>query len=129
MEMSAGMLSGVALERDFTNGCNRCGNALASGASLVAASACSTPCPGNKTETCGAGLHLNLYKNTIKAGPSVQTTAGNYVSQGCYVDSGNPRVLTTVTSNNAMTLEKCVTYCAGSTYMGIEFGKQISIIY
>jgi hypothetical protein len=109
--------------RTFTNGCYRCGSTLASSASLVDASACSTPCSGNKTETCGAGLHLNLYKNSVKAGPLVQITAGNYVSQGCYIDSGNPRVLATVTSNNAMTLEKCTTYCAGSTYMGIEYGK------
>ncbi|KAL0937800.1 WSC domain-containing protein [Colletotrichum truncatum] len=106
-----------------------CGSKLADSAVPAAdESECSFACPGNSAENCGAGNRLNLYKNddiTIPQGPSAKAQAGNYISLGCYSDLvQGQRALSTVRADDAMTPDMCATFCAGSAYMGIEYGKE-----
>ncbi|TDZ75120.1 WSC domain-containing protein [Colletotrichum trifolii] len=106
-----------------------CGNKLAAGALPAAAeSECSFSCPGNPDETCGAGWRLSVYKDEsmpAAQGPAAKPQVGNYVSLGCYGDLvQNQRALSRWTADDALTPEKCAAFCAGSAYMGLEYGKE-----
>jgi hypothetical protein len=66
-----------------------CGNAIYYGGVPAATqSDCSTPCPGNATETCGAGNRINLYSlgtpQTYQP-PAAQTSGlpANWKYMGC----------------------------------------------
>ncbi|TDZ15423.1 WSC domain-containing protein [Colletotrichum orbiculare MAFF 240422] len=106
-----------------------CGSKLAAGALPAAAeSECGFSCPGNPDETCGAGWRLSVYKDEsmpAAQGPAAKPQVGNYVSLGCYGDLvQNQRALSRWTADDALTPEKCAAFCAGSTYMGLEYGKE-----
>lgn len=84
---------------------------------------CSFPCPGDASETCGAGNRLDVYKNEAyaPAGPAA-LQGSSYV--GCFVDGG-PRVLPSSSiASDDMTAAKCQANCAGFEYFGVEYGRE-----
>ncbi|KAJ0378244.1 hypothetical protein COL26b_003404 [Colletotrichum chrysophilum] len=89
---------------------------------------CSFACPGNGFQKCGAGNRLSVYKNeniVTPAGPSAKAKAGSYVSAGCYSDLvQGQRALSRTRADDAMTPDMCATFCAGSAWMGVEYGKE-----
>lgn len=99
------------------------GNTLRKGATQRDDNECRKPCPGDPTQTCGDGMRLNLWRRTDASIPLDQPKVGNYDLQGCYVDTLNPRALRRVLGDDAMTPEMCSQFCAGSTYMGLEYGE------
>lgn len=81
-------------------------------------------CPGNADEKCGGRMLMTLYRKDGAAMIEMKPTVGDYTLQGCYVDARQPRALKTLTGDDALTPEKCSDYCAGSTYMGFEYGRE-----
>lgn len=95
-----------------------CGDALNSGSVKAPVGDCSFPCPGNKTETCGAGDRLDVYR---------KTSAGDlaYTAKGCYTDNVNNRTLAaTSTVNDGMTIEVCSATCEAYAYFGVEYFRE-----
>ncbi|KAE9581975.1 hypothetical protein CGMCC3_g1998 [Colletotrichum fructicola] len=106
-----------------------CGSKLSAAATLAADDTeCSFACPGNGFQKCGAGNRLSVYKNeniVTPAGPSAKAKAGSYVSAGCYSDLvQGQRALSRTRADDAMTPDMCATFCAGSAWMGVEYGKE-----
>ncbi|KAI8267287.1 hypothetical protein K4K58_008184 [Colletotrichum sp. SAR11_239] len=106
-----------------------CGSKLSAAATLAADDTeCSFACPGNGFQICGAGNRLSVYKNeniVTSAGPSAKAKAGSYVSAGCYSDLvQGQRALSRTRADDAMTPDMCATFCAGSAWMGVEYGKE-----
>ncbi|KAL5318593.1 hypothetical protein ACEPPN_013656 [Leptodophora sp. 'Broadleaf-Isolate-01'] len=110
-----------------------CDNFLYNGAAPVAATSCNMACPGNPSQTCGAGDFLNVYHTgnltTYKA-PASQSTdlPGQWVYQGCYSDNVNDnRALfwqSILTTNNTAT--SCLGLCQKYGFMaaGMEYGDE-----
>ena len=58
-------------------------------------------------------------------GPTAVQTAGAFSHQGCYSEGTNVRALSaTSTADNAMTVQKCATFCSGYKYMGVEYSSE-----
>jgi hypothetical protein len=59
-------------------------------------------------------------------GPAVKPTISNqWYSKGCYVESTGGKALSKSTfANDSMTLEACATFCKGSKYLGVEYGRE-----
>lgn len=58
-------------------------------------------------------------------GPINIQSAGNFNYTGCYTEATTGRALTGSTfANDGMTVEKCATFCAAYTYMGIEYARE-----
>lgn len=53
-----------------------------------------------------------------------QSVANTWSYAGCYVDSAT-RVLASKAVTNTMTLESCASMCAGSSYFGLEYGREV----
>lgn len=118
-----------------------CDNFLYNGAALATdQTTCSTPCPGNAAEMCGAGSRLSLYSTgplRIHQPPAVQTVGlpSGWVYQGCLQDNipsaqdANEIVSTfpyMVWNNASNTPEACITQCQAFGYnaAGLEYGSQ-----
>jgi hypothetical protein len=102
---------------------NRYGNTLRKGSSQRDDAECQKPCAGDSTQTCGDGMRLNLWRRTDAHIPLDQPNIGDYILQGCYVDLVSQRALPRVLGDDSMTPQKCSAFCAGSAYMGLEYGK------
>ncbi|KAH7305475.1 WSC domain-containing protein [Stachybotrys elegans] len=100
------------------------GNTLRKGSHQVDDDACSMPCAGDPSQTCGNGRKLNLWRRSDAYIPVDKEKIGEYDLQGCYVDTLNPRALRRVLGDDNMTPDMCVEFCAGSTYMGLEYGRE-----
>ncbi|KAH7323511.1 hypothetical protein BKA65DRAFT_540182 [Rhexocercosporidium sp. MPI-PUGE-AT-0058] len=100
------------------------GNTIAS-ASSQALGQCDMLCGGSSTSICGGGNRISLYQDYTYApppstavvpapttAPTVVPSSGSFKSKGCYVDSGNARVLVVDSVNDysttGMTVQKCV---------------------
>jgi hypothetical protein len=59
----------------------------------------------------------------------IKQTIGTYTFQGCYTEGTNIRALTGAVFYNytGMTLEQCLTDCAGYTYWGVEYGGECEL--
>lgn len=99
------------------------GNTLRKGSLQRPDEECTKPCAGDSEQTCGGGMRLNLWRRTDAHVPLDQPTVGAYDLQGCYVDTLNPRALRRVLGDDGMTPQMCSEFCAGSTYMGLEYGE------
>ena len=138
---------------EFGNECY-CGNSLGAGSVRTAEGDCDMNCPGKTKEVCGAGNRLTLYSlggkssgasslsssltssstssstttSTLTAqatGPIAVQTAGSFSYQGCYSEGTNGRALAaTNTADNAMTVQKCASFCSGYKYMGVEYSSE-----
>lgn len=131
-----------------------CDELLRAGSVKAGEAECSMTCSGNDGEICGAGNRLTLYtlivnpsgnssslsatisvsptasltppaSSSTPSGPVVVSTAGSFVYQGCYTEGTNIRALTatSITSAN-MSVESCATFCAGYSYMGVEYSSE-----
>jgi hypothetical protein len=75
-------------------------------------------CPGKAEVTIGAGSNY-----------FTDVTSSGWAYQGCATDA-NPRSLTDKTTlysagvGDTMTVEKCMTYCKGYTYAGLEYAGE-----
>ena len=104
-----------------------CGNELnANSHSLAAPDAeCNFACPGDATQTCGAGSRLEVYVNnnyTPPAPPVVPDVGAPYL--GCFVDNGARVLPDNIVSEDDMTAAKCAANCEGYTYFGTQWSRE-----
>jgi hypothetical protein len=101
-----------------------CGNAPDSGSVKAQEALCFFSCPGDASQTCGAGNHLTTYARTgtVSLDP---TTAPTYGSLGCYSEASAGRALTgTLFTDDELTVEKCAAKCVGFKYFGLEYRRE-----
>ncbi|KAI9673289.1 MAG: hypothetical protein M1829_004354 [Trizodia sp. TS-e1964] len=61
--------------------------------------------------------------STTSSAPSTSSNLSGY--QGCYIELQRGRALAAKNfASNTMTLESCATFCAGTTYYGLENGRE-----
>ncbi|KAM0326144.1 hypothetical protein ACHAQA_006738 [Verticillium albo-atrum] len=109
-----------------------CGSKLSSAAVLAEKeSQCSIKCAGDATTVCGGRSRINIYKaegsgsEPLPITPLAKASVGDYDHKGCFSDGvGGRRALSSVKGDDAMTPEKCAVQCAGSKYMGLEYGRE-----
>lgn len=131
-----------------------CDDVVRVGSAKVEETECSMTCSANGSEICGAGNRLTLYtligsqsgysstlsttmpvsptasltspaSSSTSAGPALVSTAGAFVYQGCYTEGTNSRALSaTATASRNMSVESCATFCAGYSYMGVEYSSE-----
>ena len=114
-----------------------CGNSINTGSALVAGNTpavtqCDMTCSGNNTEYCGGPNRLNMFQKVYNLTTSVPPTTvkqvGTFLSQGCYKEATNGRLLSgaSYANNTAMTVESCVNFCqaSGATYAGLEYAQE-----
>ncbi|KAH8812457.1 WSC-domain protein, partial [Xylogone sp. PMI_703] len=104
-----------------------CGSSPNAGSVPAPESDCSFSCPGNATETCGAGVRLSMYLQggtsvTTPSAPSGPKPPAGYDYVGCYTEAKTGRALPDLAyTDNSMTLEECAATCSGFTYFGVEY--------
>ncbi|PSN71804.1 heme peroxidase [Corynespora cassiicola Philippines] len=101
-----------------------CGNTLDATSTIRALSDCNMACAGNSAQTCGAGNRISLYSNTGYSAPSVTQVPG-YNYSGCYSEGTTQRALMDdATASDTMSVQNCATFCDGSKYFGVEYGRE-----
>ena len=110
-----------------------CGNVLDGTSVQTAQSDCNMPCSGDATEFCGFGDRLELYSTTAKrpissttsAAPFHRPTVGAFDSVGCQTEASGARALGQASfADDAMTLERCASFCDVFVYFGVEYGRE-----
>lgn len=82
------------------------------------------PCKGDKTQICGAGKRLSLYK-TVGWSPPINPIVDGYDYFGCYSEATPNRALSSgSTTSSSMTVEKCAASCKGAAFFGLENGNE-----
>lgn len=106
-----------------------CGTKLQDGSQKTSQLECPYSCPGDRTQSCGGDLRLNLYEFEAKS--IDEPTETKYAREGCYTEAYTSPVgqgLRTLTGksyfDDSMTVEKCSTACAGYTWFGLEYGRE-----
>ncbi|KAL1858945.1 hypothetical protein VTK73DRAFT_7729 [Phialemonium thermophilum] len=98
------------------------------GGSAAPETACTFPCPGDASETCGAGGHLSMYHNSHICSPRQPPVVAPYVSFHCVTELEHaPRALDEASlADDAMTLETCADFCrrGGYDFFGAEYGRE-----
>ncbi|KAH8902429.1 WSC-domain-containing protein, partial [Coniochaeta sp. PMI_546] len=124
-----------------------CGNNLNAGSVWAPnQDECSTPCPGNSSQFCGAGKHLNVYSLVPGSGfdPSTHfstkypeplrignASIGIWNYTGCYTEATAGRALSSAKLSGSsatfgMTIDTCIKFCYGKGYTmsGVEYGQE-----
>ncbi|KAK1825637.1 heme peroxidase [Podospora conica] len=110
-----------------------CGNDLDETSVKTVESECNMLCSGDATEFCGSGNRLELYSTTATrpmstatiAAPIHRPTVGAFDLVGCQTESIGARALGQATfADDAMTLERCASFCDGFVYFGTEYGRE-----
>ncbi|KAH7049316.1 hypothetical protein B0J12DRAFT_101347 [Macrophomina phaseolina] len=109
-----------------------CDDFLRNGAEEAAAGDCSMSCPGDASQTCGAGNRLSIWSNAdlkVYEPPAAQNTSlpGKWEYVGCLLDSPLARVFQyEIVLENNNTAENCLTQCSnyGFDRGGMEYGNQ-----
>lgn len=131
-----------------------CDDVVRAGSVKVGETECSMTCSGNDGEICGAGNRLTLYtlienqsgysssllatmsvsptasltppaSSSTPSGPVIVSTAGVFLYQGCFTEGTNTRALSAIAIASVnMTVESCATFCAGYSYMGVEYSSE-----
>lgn len=112
-----------------------CGNALPSEKDLERD--CNFPCAGNVNQTCGGdgyfhdSVEISLFAdstlfdgNTTTSPVGIVQSTGNYNYAGCYAENGAKTFNAKTTADNAMTVDACRSFCAPSTYFGVQYGSE-----
>ena len=98
---------GYSLAGNSGNACY-CGNSWTKG-DLIQDYRCTTQCPGNSTQTCGASYITSLWESRLGSNVAAVSQAG-YL--GCFTDSGSARTLTDFSyTSSAMTNTICKSTC------------------
>ncbi|EEY16875.1 conserved hypothetical protein [Verticillium alfalfae VaMs.102] len=94
-------------------------------------SAAMTTATSSTTTSAAASSAPPTTTTTASATPTSTTPAirqvvrSRYNFQGCYTEADNGRALEKSTmADDLMTLEMCADFCAGSTYFGVEYGRE-----
>jgi hypothetical protein len=85
---------------------------------------CSFPCAGDATETCGAGVRLDVYTNNNYVVPAPAVSAGGAPHLGCFVDNAARALPDNIVSQDGMTAAKCAANCAGYSYFGTQWSRE-----
>lgn len=94
-----------------------CGNTLNAGSVLANPADCSFACPGDSSQSCGAGSRLSLYKRSTPA----------FTSKGCYTEAIGQRALSDAAFySDSITVSRCAAFCASYTFFGLEYGREVS---
>ncbi|EPE35609.1 Heme-dependent peroxidase [Glarea lozoyensis ATCC 20868] len=111
-----------------------CGNTLSPGSNPAPDSDCNFICPGDKSQYCGAGNRLSLYRLTNPpspppppAKPTIPATSNGYNYTGCHTEPPNIRALpAALYASDELTVDLCVSYCktAGYTMAGVEYARE-----
>ncbi|KAF1988457.1 class II peroxidase [Aulographum hederae CBS 113979] len=105
-----------------------CGNSLSTASSKVVESDCSFACSGDASKICGAGSRMNVFKTSSSTGSSTgpaNPVISGYNYTGCYTDSVGTRTLNgSYLFDNALTIQKCATFCNGAAFFGAEYGGE-----
>ncbi|KAH8891648.1 glyoxal oxidase like protein [Thozetella sp. PMI_491] len=108
-----------------------CGNATFNGAAKTVDADCSTTCPGNTAEKCGAGNRVSIYSTgppPVFQAPAPIPKIGDWTYQGCAQDNINDKhvFFWQIFYNNIMTPQMCLDTCAKYKYMaaGLEYGQE-----
>ena len=126
-----------------------CGDSVNTGSVPASEGECYFPCPGDATQTCGAGNRLNVYSKSVattlapSADPTTVTSSSSisstlpvsnppstdaYASLGCYTEATQGRALASVMyGDDAMTVELCAAKCAGYSMFGLEYYREVFI--
>nr|XP_036580691.1 WSC domain-containing protein [Colletotrichum truncatum]KAF6788686.1 WSC domain-containing protein [Colletotrichum truncatum] len=113
-----------------------CGNKPANGG-LPAVDGCNMLCSGNASEYCGGPNRLNVYdfqhryqplpvsSTSTPAPTSSSASSSSWKWYGCQTEAQNARALNAAMfGDDAMTIEKCVAFCAGYTFAGVEWSRE-----
>ncbi|KAL8968048.1 MAG: hypothetical protein Q9197_005087 [Variospora fuerteventurae] len=102
-----------------------CGDALNDGSVSAPEEQCSFECPGKPDEKCGAGNRLNVYEKVTTAPVVTTPTVSTYQADGCYTEASSGRALSGKTYyDDAMTIAKCASACAGFDLFGLEYYRE-----
>ncbi|KAM7207748.1 WSC domain containing protein [Naviculisporaceae sp. PSN 640] len=102
-----------------------CSNTLNTGSVETDLAECSFSCPGDATQSCGAGNRLSLYIRTPESTRPTPPTSYSY--RGCYAEPAQGRALTgLMTGTDDMTVAKCASFCgsAGYSHFGLEYYRE-----
>jgi len=102
-----------------------CGNERAAGSLPAPDAECSFSCPGDATQTCGAGSRIEIYVNdayTPPAPPVVPDVGVPYL--GCFVDGGVRALPDRIISEDDMTAARCAANCEGYAYFGTQWSRE-----
>ena len=99
-----------------------------SGASSISSSSTSSVASSSASSFASSSTSSSTTTSTPTAqatGPIAVQTAGSFSYQGCYSEGTNGRALAaTSTADNAMTVQKCASFCSGYKYMGVEYSSE-----
>ena len=110
---------GLKLAGTYGNTCS-CGNVISNNNSRSGSSVCTTRCPGNTNEFCGANYKLSIYNSSVSSttpsasassasGAAPSASPSGTTSRGCFSDLS---VLNSgVYTSGYMTADQCVSYC------------------
>ena len=102
-----------------------CGNDRAADSVAAPDADCSFACAGDTSETCGAGMRLNVYTNNAYSTSKPADTAPPGTPYfGCFVDAAARVLPERVISADDMTPAKCAANCVGYTYFGTEWSRE-----
>jgi hypothetical protein len=61
----------------------------------------------------------------VSTGPTIKQVVGSYSYYQCQTEATNSRALSALTyASDGMTVEICISTCAGYTYAGVEYGRE-----
>ncbi|KXX74964.1 putative fungistatic metabolite [Madurella mycetomatis] len=108
-----------------------CGNAIYNGGEQTDDSDCSSPCPGDPTQNCGAGDRMSIVSNgppEMYSPPAPQPEVGDWTYQGCVEDNIEDKrtfywqLFFPGTMTPKMCLDRCAEY--GYHAAGLEYGEE-----
>ncbi|KAF2816733.1 WSC domain-containing protein 2, partial [Mytilinidion resinicola] len=101
-----------------------CGNSRDPSSTRAGISECNVACSGNTDEYCGGASRISAYKN-LNYAPVTNPTIAGYTYQGCFSEAQGGRALAdSSTATDGLTVESCASFCGGSTYFGVEYGRE-----